>query len=502
MAITKRGVIVSDVPTSLLPVIRADCGAIGPCGTAPVRSLPGFTFIAGGYKSVVNRPILCEIASDFTTQLGESTDWASYDLMEVYDAAMIENSVSPLIPINVYDPFKHSRAISIATAAVTAKKQALIPNEVILASLVVTGTAGVIYKQGIDFSFAYDDPSLKTATLSIFTAGPMRSDLTVKLDFTTRDLTLITNVDIIGGVDINGNYLVLENVENVYTITDIVPGTVICPKYEFDPAVIAAGNARAQSISNGRFRGVSCWGADTTTVKKYEDLLVWKNSNNVVSAFEFCGWPLGGLGTAKKYHFSTILAVAMLVTDAKFNNIPYVSPSNKGIWVDRAILADGTQIDMDLAQSDAIENWGLVNIVNSNGWRLIGDFTCAYPVDTDVHDMWIPLRRMFNWLGNSLGLTLAQDIDLPGNKTTLGSIGLTIQQFGNSLVQEGACNTFRVRWLPADNLAADVMVGIYKFHILWTPPTPIRTLDILLEYDVAGLTARIRQITISSSESI
>src|SRR5260221_9292687 len=117
MAITKRGVIVSDVPTSLLPVIRADSGAIVPCGTAPVHSLPGFTFIAGGYKSVVNRPILCEIASDFTTQLGESTDWARYDLMEVYYAAMIENSVSPILPIHVYDPFKRYRAITIPTAA-------------------------------------------------------------------------------------------------------------------------------------------------------------------------------------------------------------------------------------------------------------------------------------------------------------------------------------------------------------------------------------------------
>src|SRR5258708_35330464 len=133
MAITKAALTVPVVPTSLFPVIRADSGAIVPCGTAPVHSLPGFTFIAGGYKSVVNRPILCEIASDFTTQLGESSDWASYDLMEVYDAAMIEDSGSPLMPIHVYDPFKHSRAISIATAAVTAKKQVLIPNEVILA---------------------------------------------------------------------------------------------------------------------------------------------------------------------------------------------------------------------------------------------------------------------------------------------------------------------------------------------------------------------------------
>jgi phage tail sheath protein FI len=106
---------------------------------------------------------------------------------------------------------------------------------------------------------------------------------------------------------------------------------------------------------------------------------------------------------------------------------------------------------------------------------------------------------MFNWLGNTLSLTLAQFIDLPGNITSLTAINETIQAFLNTLVQAGAANTARVSFNPDENLVENILQGIYTFHILFTPPVPIRTLDLLLEFDVKGLTAFISSINLVST---
>ena len=492
----QRGVIPIDVPTSLRPAVYAASASIVAVGTAPVGSLPGFQWVQGGFASVVNRPILTEMASDFTEQLGESSNWKSYTLCEIYDAVYIEGNVSPYIPINVFDPWVHSTKVTSSTVTVdTAHLTVSIAAEVILPSLVVTGTGGVVYHDGVDFAFSYDDDTLQSATLNIYPTSPMAAETTVTLSYSVPDLSMITSADIIGGVDTQGNYSGLEVLEKVYSVTGIVPATVLTPGWGDQDDVIAAGNSRVQSINNGRFRAIFLPDVDTTAVRKYEDLWTHKNASNMVSAFETAGWPMLKLSN-KLYHFSTILAYDMAWTDSNYGNIPYVSPSNKSVNIDGTVLADGTVVDIDLAQADAIENWGLMTAVNDDGWKLLGDYTCAYPDDTDVHDFWINERRMFNWLGNSLGLTLKQFIDLPGNVRTLASIGETIQQFGNHLVAVGASNTFRVRFLASENLAEQVMAGIYTYHILWTPPTPIRTLDLLLEYSVDDLTAWIAQVTI------
>jgi phage tail sheath protein FI len=494
-----RGVIAQDVPTSLKAVIEADAAAIVAVGVAPVHSVPGYKWVAGGYSSVVNRPVLCEIGSDFSTQLGQSSNWETYDLMELYDACFVESTASPLICINVFDPFVDNTPTTITEAPVV-NLEVAIPDEVIFASLVVSGTGGVVYVESVDFSFAYNDATLQAATLSIFSTSPMAQETQVKLVFAVPNFTAITVDTIIGGVDVNGNYLGMENLEKVYTVTDIVPGTLVFPKYEMNPEAMAAGDARVESISNGRFRAFCCGGIDTTTVRKYEDILVYKNTNNFVSPFQGAGWPAFNLGT-KKYHFSTIFAVAMINTAAQYGNIPYVSPSNKSIPITGTCLWDGTPVDMDLAQTDAIEQWGIMSAVNANGWRLIGDYTCAYPFDTDVHNFWLNERYMFNWLGNSLSLTLAQVIDLAGNQTTLASIGCTIISFGNHLIAVGAANTFSVSWIPGENPASNIVAGKYTYHVKWTPPTPIRTLYLLLEYSIPDLTAWISSLNISGGGS-
>ncbi len=508
-----RGVQVIDVPTSIKVVVQANSASIVAVGIAPVHSVPGFVWTTPGsglspYSSVVNKPILCEIPSDFTTQLGVSSEFGpgntvngvkwQYTLSEVYDLMFIENSVSPLIAINVWDPWSMStlvtqngKAVTLATAQIT--------GEVILASLhVVGGTSAHVGVQGVDYSYTYNDTSLQSGSIAIFSTGNLATDASVNVTFYTPNLALVTDATIIGGTDVNGNYLGLQVLEKVFTVTGIVPATVICPSFGMFSDVIASANAHVQSICNGRFRAIFIGAIQTSVATQYTLVAAQKAAQNFQTGFELAGWPHCSLG-GKHYHAETMEAVLMAATDAQYGGIPYVSPSNKVASMDATILANGTQIVVDPAQADYLEQQGIFTFVNFQGWKSLGDYTAAYPSSGEVHDIWINERRMFNFLGNTLSLTLASFIDLPGNFRSLTSINETIQAYLNQLVQLGAANTARVSFNPDENLAQQVMAGIYKFHVLWTPPTQIRTLDLLLEFDVPGLTAFISSINVTST---
>jgi phage tail sheath protein FI len=510
-----RGVQVSDVPSSIKVVVQADSASIVAVGAAPVHSLPGYTWITPGsgaspWAAVVNHPILCEIPSDFSTQLGISSVFGpgvvssvngtgNYPLAEVYDLMFLENNTSPLVAINVFDPWTMSTLVTQSNKAVVNHTVA-ITGEVILPSISVQDhTAHTQGVQNVDYTYTYNDNSLQGGVITLLSTGNLYSSTAVDVTFYTPNLSLITQSTIVGGTDVNGNYLGLEVLEKVFPVTGIVPATVITPGWGTNTAVIAAANSHVQSINNGRFRAIYICDISTAIATQYTSVNAQKSAQNLTSAFEIAGWPHTAL-SGKRYHASTQLAVLMQVTDAAWGNLPYVSPSNKTVTMDSTILSSGQQIVVDPAQADYLEQLGIFSFVNFQGWRSLGDYTCAYPTDTNIQDFWINERRMFNFLGNTLSLTLAQFIDLPGNLQSLTSINETIQSYLNVLVQKGAANTARVSFNPNENLASQVAAGIYTFHILWTPPTPIRTLDLLLEFDIAGLTAWIQSINLVSTQ--
>lgn len=499
-----RGVIAIDIPSTFTPVVEADAASIVACVPAPVHSLPGFTFEAGGYDSVVNVAIPILNATDFVTLLGYSDQknpdgtWA-YGACELYDCAFIENNASPLVIINPYDPFTMSTTVAAASLPVT-NLEVDIDGEVILASLVVQGGTSTTYVEGTDFSFAYDDTTLQSATLTVFKGSPMAAETTVSVSYSTPNLKKVDNTVIIGGVDpVTGALTGMEVLEHVWSDTSIVPAQFISPGYSFDDMVCAAGIARAESICNGRFRAVFIADLDTTDATgctNYTQLQNWKTQHNFISDFLIAGWPLFTLGT-KVYHFSTLYAVAHSITTSAFGNLPYAVASNKhNVAFDGMVLSDGTRVRNDLATMDYIENLGLVSGTCDEGWTLIGDYTTDYPLFLQPYEMWTCERFMFNFLGNTMTLTLNSEIDMPGNLRNLVQVGETIQQYLNHLVAAQAANTARVIFDPAQNLAQQIEAGIYVYTVLWTPPTPMRQIQIQITYSVEDLAIWISSITI------
>lgn len=495
-----RGVISQDLLDTVVPVVEANAASIWACGVAPVHSVPGYVWSATGYQSVVNVNILCNNAADWETQLGYSSNWAvgtGYPLCQLYDYAFVENNASPLVINNVFEPFSMSTLVTKSNETPDANLQIAVADEICYPSLTLQG-ATVTYVIGTDYSYTYNDTTLVGGVIQIFSTSPAATETSFTVTYHTPDLTSIDVTAIIGGVDVNGNALGLENVQHCYTDTGIVPAQIICPGYGSDPELFSAANSQAQSISNNQFRAVYICDIDTVAVNNYTKIFSWKNSQNFVSAFAIAFWPEVILGS-KQYAGSVVYAVAQNITASQFGNIPYAVPSNKhNVGMTGIALSDGTPIRMDLGTAAAIENYGVVTAVNDTGWTVIGDYTTDYPLSTQIPQMWTNERFMFNFLGNTLSLTLKQFIDEPGNQRYLALIGETTQQYGNHLVAVQAANTMRVLFDPAKNLVTDIEAGKYTYTILWTPPTPIRTLVMQQSYDVNGLSAWIAQITIPS----
>ena len=56
------------------------------------------------------------------------------------------------------------------------------------------------------------------------------------------------------------------------------------------------------------------------------------------------------------------------------------------------------------------------------GWKCWGNRTACYPGVTDVKDSFIAIRRMFNWVGNTLVQTFWQRVDYPLNRRQIDTI--------------------------------------------------------------------------------
>ena len=141
---------------------------------------------------------------------------------------------------------------------------------------------------------------------------------------------------------------------------------------------------------------------------------------------------------------------------------------------------------MSNVNAGILNGYGIVTAINgTGGWTTWGNRTTVYPANTDVKDSFIPLRRMFNWVGNTLITTFWSKIDDPTNRRLIDSIVNSANVWLNSLTAQGALLGGRVEFLEEDNSITDLMDGKIRFHVYMTPPSPAREITFVQEYDPA-----------------
>ena len=176
----------------------------------------------------------------------------------------------------------------------------------------------------------------------------------------------------------------------------------------------------------------------------------------------------------------------MAATDTANEGVPYESPSNKTVSIDGLCTSAGTEIILTKAQGDILNNAGINTFLNFiGGFRAWGNVTGCYPTNADVKDYFIPVSRMFDWIGNTLIKTFWNKLDKPMNRRLIDSIVDSANIWINGLTGRGYLLGGRVEMLESENPLTDLMAGILRVHVYMTPPSPAQEINFTLEYDAS-----------------
>lgn len=333
---------------------------------------------------------------------------------------------------------------------------------------------------GTDYTAAYD--SNGNIVLTVMSTDKVFDNI-INLKATKLIPGNVTASDVIGGVDINtGKNTGMELVEEVYPRFGLIPGNLIAPKFSTSSTVAAILKAKATDI-NGVFQALAIADISTAEVTQYTGVNAAKNQNNLVDPYLVVTWPKVALG-GTQYYLSTQVAALCGKVDSEHDDIPYKSPSNENIQADQCVLADGTDLFLGKSQANYLNGQGVVTALNFiGGWKCWGNRTSAYPSNTDPKDAFIPIRRMFNWIANTLVTSFWSKIDDPMNRRLIETVVDSANIWLNGLTARGALVGGRVEVLEGENPTTDLLDGIIRFHVYIAPPAPAREIEFVMEYD-------------------
>jgi uncharacterized protein len=475
----RHGVTWKDVPTSIVAPITADLIPVA-VGAAPV-------FMADD-PAPLNVPRVYYSYEEAVNEMGYSDDWVSYGLCEVIYTFFVLFNTGPIVLINVFDPADNMAApVAPAAMNIVNKQIVIAQSNVVLSSIIVKDSAGTItHVLDEDYAVAYNNDG--HPVISIIAGGAILPAVTSLLvGYTKTDPSAIDKTDIIGGIDATTDKGTgLEAIEDVFPMHSIVPGILIAPSYSQEPEVAAVLTAKGDNI-NGCFRCISYADIDSETVIRAQDVNDWKNDNNYVSNRLAVMWPRVGIDE-KQFWLSTQVAALTQWVDHSNSEIPYESPSNKNLKINKTLVGPiATPADSfySKASADSLNGQGIVTAINwIGGWKCWGNRTSVYPSQSDPKDMWINVRRMTDFLGNTIVLTVFQFVDKPGNRRLIDSIIDSLNIWLNSLVAAGYLLGARVEFRHDENPTTELLNGHYKFHVYQASPIPAEWIEFLIEFDV------------------
>lgn len=470
-----HGVYVSEQATSVSTPVVADSGVPFVVGAAPVQSAAS--------PAAAGVPVLCTSWAEAVEKLGYSEDWGSYPLCEFMYSHFQLFGCQPVIMCNVLDVADMKEAVAASDVALTDHKAKLSIAAIDDENLVVkpAGGAGEAYVKDTDYSTYYDGEFLVIEVLSDGKA------------YAAEHVNVAYNKVKPDSVDDTAVATGMESIEQCLTTLGIVPDLICAPGHSQSSVVAAVMATKAGGI-NGMFQAKALIDIDSSSAgaTSYTTAITEKSGNNFVDVDEVTCWPMLKLGDYK-FHMSTQLAGLIAQVDTGNGGCPYESPSNKNFQCDAMVLEDGTEVNLTLAQANILNDNGIVTALNfMGGWCAWGNYTACYPSNTDVKDYFIPVSRMFGWVGNTLIQTFWSKLDKPMNRRLIDTIMDTANIWLNGLVGSGYLLGARAEMVDSENPLTDLMAGIIKIHIYMTPPSPAQEIDFILEYDTSYVTSALQ----------
>ncbi len=479
----KLGVHIFEQATSVQTPKVATVGIPFVVGTAPVQS--------AAKPANPNVPVLATSWAEAVEKLGFSYDWERYTLCEFMYSHFQLFGAQPVIFCNISDPDSMKREEAAADYSVADHKVSLSVDAIadtIKVSIKGGAAEGTdetapvqVLERDVDYSILYDrdDTDTYVCIVELLEDGSAYDAETVSIAYSAVDPTTATVADVVDGI---------AQADACLTVVGLVPDLIAAPGWSHNTVVAAVMATKAAAV-NGLFKGKAVIDADSSEdgVTEYSQLSGYKNKNNFVDVDQILCWPMVQLGDYR-FHLSTQLCGLMATVDAGNRGIPYESPSNKNLKMDACVLADGTPVNLTWNQVDLVAgSWGVVTAVNflDSGWVAKGNYTACYPGNTDVKDQFIPVSRMFDFIGNTLIRTFWSKLDKPMTPALRDSILQTCNIWLGGLTGGGYLYGARAEMLAEENPLTSLLDGIITLHVYNAPPVPAQEIDFILEYDVS-----------------
>lgn len=295
------------------------------------------------------------------------------------------------------------------------------------------------------------------------------------------DVGAVSADDIIGGIEADTlRRTGLELVADTFPRFTLTPGQILAPGFSGQPDVALIIGAKCAAI-NGHFKAIGIVDIPAE-VQNYTEAPAWLQDNNLVdkNLIAVLGQPrVGNAIHWGSSHWAGVTAQR----DAENSGIPYWSPSNKRLLANGLVHA-GKELILGNEEAQWLNGNGIVTGLNFIGGMVAwGNRTAAYPGITDPKDTFIPIRRMFNWISNTLILTSWQLLDSPIRRRMIETVVDTFNVWLNGLAAREFILGGRTEFLEEENPTTDLMDGIVRYHIFVTPPPPAREIEFILEYD-------------------
>ncbi len=474
----KHGIYIKEEATSVVAPVSVESAMPVFFVTAPIN-------LSQKPYGVTNVPVLCYSFKDAVSAFGfceTEEEWGKYTSNEVIKTMFSLYNVAPCVIVNVLDPTKHKEE---KTGNITFKNGVA----KLLESGVLKDTLKIgEYKIDEDYIAEFDDDGFLMITVI-----KDISDGETAVSYSVIDPSKVSANDFIGGVNSEtGKNEGLELISEIYPRFRLVPCQIVVPKYSQSPSVAAVMETKCNNI-NGVFNAICLVDLPTMTAEnkkiRYSEIAEWKNENNLVGANMLCCYPLTELD-GYAYHLSTQLAGCIAMTDYDNGGVPSLSPSNHAVKINGLRYADGEEFILPKEQADYLNGNAIVTAINfTNGWTAWGNRTAIYPSSTDVKDVFIPTRRMFNWLGNSIAINYFSKVDYPLLRRSIDTIVDSVTMWLNSLSSQEYILGGTIEFAESDNLTTSLIDGTVVFRIKFAPPSPMRDVEFILEYDPDYLSA-------------
>lgn len=443
-------------------------------GTAPVH-------LAADPAATVNKPVLVSDLDEVKTKLGYNEDFANYTLNHAAYASFELFNVAPLIFVNVLDPAIHNTTVAPAAVALANGMAVIDAEGVLLNTVTVTNAdASTTYVRNRDYTLDFNDEG--KPVIAVISTGTIGSVTSVQVGYKKLNPSAVDETEIIGGYNAaTGKYSGMELIRNVYPQESLLPAMLLAPGWSHKPVVAAVLNAKSAQI-NGSFNVINLLDVDSSAATKLEDVAAWKNDNGYTSKDSIVLWPMVQ-ANGNKLWFSAVAAALIAKTDSDNEGVPFKSPSNKALPIEATVLADGTEILLDLPDANTLNGAGIVTAINFGGWKLWGNNTAAYPESTDPEDRFIAVRRVLHWWGNTFILAYAAKVDEPGDRKLIQNLvdaeNIRANGFAGRGQIAGAEIEYRESMNPIENILNGKIVFVQRIGAF----SPAENIENHLEFD-------------------